>query len=105
MNLKEALKGVIDEKKLIKLVKSYDLFDDIIVIRIPPDVYSQRETIAKALRTIYPRVRTIAAIRLYSHTAGRYRTREMEVIWGEERLETTYGDHVQRARLQLQSEP
>jgi tRNA (guanine37-N1)-methyltransferase len=101
MNLKEALKGVIDEKKLIKLVKSYDLFDDIIVIRIPPDVYSQRETIAKALRTIYPRVRTIAAIRLYSHTAGRYRTRDLEVIWGEERLETTYKEHGCRFKANL----
>lgn len=93
MKLKEALKGVVDEKTLSKLVKSYDLIGDIIVIRIPPDVYSQREVIAKALHTIYPRVRTIAAVPLYSHTDERYRTREMEVIWGDERLETTYKEH------------
>ncbi|MBN1762730.1 MAG: class I SAM-dependent methyltransferase family protein [Methanomicrobia archaeon] len=93
MKLKEALKGVVDEKMRSKLVKSYDLIGDIIVIRIPPDVYSQREMIAEALHMIYPRVRTIAAIPLYSHTAERYRTRELEVIWGEERLETTYKEH------------
>jgi tRNA (guanine37-N1)-methyltransferase len=56
-------------------------------------VYSQREMIAKTLHTIYHRVRTIAAVPLYSHTDERYRTREMEVIWGEERLETTYKEH------------
>jgi tRNA (guanine37-N1)-methyltransferase len=93
MTLKEALKGVVDEKTLSKLVKSYDLIGDIIVIRIPPDVYSQRGIIAEALHTIYPRVRTIAAVPLYSHTDERYRTRELEAIWGEERLETTYKEH------------
>ena len=101
MKLKEALKGVVDEKTLSKLVKSYDLIGDILVIRIPPDVYAQREVIAEALHTIYPRMRTIAAVPLYAHTDERYRTRALEVIWGEERLETTYKEHGCRFKANL----
>jgi tRNA (guanine37-N1)-methyltransferase len=90
MKLKEALKGVLDENELAKLIKSYDLIGDIIIIRIPPEVYSKREIIAETLHTIYPRVRTIAAVPLHAHTHELYRTREVQVIWGDENLETTH---------------
>jgi len=90
MKLKEALKGVLDENTLTKLTKSYDLIGDAIIIRIPPEVYQKRNIIAEALHRIYPRVRTIAAVPLYSHTDELYRTRDLEVIWGNESLETTY---------------
>ncbi|MHC1599656.1 MAG: hypothetical protein ACXQS5_02390 [Candidatus Methanospirareceae archaeon] len=42
MKLKEALRGVLDENALAKLIKSYDLNGDIIIIRIPPELYSKR---------------------------------------------------------------
>jgi tRNA (guanine37-N1)-methyltransferase len=90
MKLKTALRGVLDENALAKLIKSYDLIGDIIIIRIPTELYSKRASIAEALHTIYPRVRTIAAVPLYSHTDELYRTRDLEVIWGNESLKTTY---------------
>ena len=90
MKLKAVLNGVFDENTLSTLVKSYDVIGDIIVIRIPPDAYSKRGIIAEALHTLYPRIRTIAAVPLYSHTDELYRTRDIEVIWGDGRLETTY---------------
>jgi tRNA (guanine37-N1)-methyltransferase len=93
MKLKEALKGVVTEKTRSKLIKSYDVIGEIIVIRIPPEAYSKREVIAEALRRRYPRVRTVAAVPQHSHTDERYRTRELAVIWGDERLETTYKEH------------
>jgi tRNA (guanine37-N1)-methyltransferase len=93
MKLEEALKGRLAEHKLTNLVKSYDLIGDVIVIRIPPEVESKREIIAEALHTIYPKVRTIAAVPLYSRTDERYRTRDLKVIWGDESLETTYREH------------
>lgn len=90
MKLEEALRGLLDENALTKLIKSYDLVGDMIVIRIPPEIESKRAVIAEALHRIYPRVKTIAAVPLYSHTDGLYRTRDLEVIWGNESLETTY---------------
>ncbi len=90
MKLKDALKDVLEDNELRKLIKSYDLIGDIILIRIHPDLESKREIIAEALHKIYPRVRSVAAVPLYSYTDKLYRTRDLEVIWGDENLETTH---------------
>jgi len=91
MRLKEALKDALDENELTKLIKSYDVIGDIIIIKNHPELESKkREIIAEALRRCYPRVRTIAAVPLYAHTDALYRTRDLKVIWGDENLETTH---------------
>ena len=91
MKLKEALKDALDENELTKLIKSYDVIGDIIIIKNHPELESKkREIIAEALRRCYPRVRTIAAVPLYAHTDELYRTRDLEVIWGDEDMETTH---------------
>jgi tRNA (guanine37-N1)-methyltransferase len=90
MKLKEALKDVLENNELKKLVKSYDIVGDILIIKIHPDLESKREILAEALHKIYPRVRTIAAVSLYAHTDELYRTRDLEVIWGDENMETIH---------------
>jgi tRNA (guanine37-N1)-methyltransferase len=90
MKLKEALRDALDEDELKKLIKSYDVVGDIIILKIHLELESKCEIIAEALRRIYPRVRTIAAVPLYAHTDELYRTRDLEVIWGDENLETTH---------------
>ncbi len=90
MTLKEALRDALDEDELKKLIKSYDVVGDIIILKIHPELESKCEIIAEALRRIYPRVRTIVAVPLYTHTDELYRTRDLEVIWGDENLETTH---------------
>lgn len=90
MNLKDVLRGLLDENELTKLIKSYDVIGDIIIIKNHPELESKREIIAEALRRCYPRVRTIAAVPLYAHTGELYRTRDLEVIWGDEDMETTH---------------
>jgi tRNA (guanine37-N1)-methyltransferase len=90
MKLQDALKGVLADNQLTKLVKSYDIIGDVLIIRIPAELDAQREMIAEALHTMYPRMRSIAAVPLYAHTAELYRTRELEVIWGDANLETTH---------------
>lgn len=90
MQLKEVLKDVLEETEQKKLIRSYDIVGDIILIRIHPDLESKREIIAEALHKIYPRVRTIAAVPLYAHTDELYRTRDLEVIWGDGSTETTH---------------
>ncbi len=83
-------RAVYKYSSMAKLIKSYDLIGDVIIIRIPSEVYSKREIVAETLHKIYPRVRTIAAVPLYAHTNELYRTREVQVIWGDENLETTH---------------
>ncbi len=90
MKLKEALKGVLDDSELKKVVKSYDIIGDTILIRVHSDLESKRGIIAEALHKIYPHVRSIAAVPLYAHTDRIYRTRDLEVIWGDENMETMH---------------
>lgn len=90
MRLRERLKGVLPAAQLTKLVKSYDIIGDIIVIRIPEELHADRAMIAEALHSLYPRVRSIAAVPLHARTNALYRTRNLEVIWGDPNLETIH---------------
>ncbi len=90
MKLKEALKDIFGDNELKKLIKSYDIIGDIILIRIHPDLESKSVIIAEALQKIYPNVRSVTAVPLYSYTDKLYRTRDLKVIWGDENLETTH---------------
>jgi len=95
MRLKHALTGVLKENELKKVIKSYDVVGDIIIIKIHPELESKSfwKIIAEALHKIYPRVKTIAAVPLYTHTDELYRTRDLEVIWGDEHMETTHKEN------------
>jgi len=90
MKLEEAVRGIFDELTLETLTKSYEIIGDIILIRLPPGFNADRAAIGEALHRLYPRVRTVATVPLYAHTDEQYRTRELRVIWGDERLETTH---------------
>ena len=88
--LRKELKGVLEESELKKVIKSYDVIGDTILIKVHPDLESKKVIIAEALHKIYPHVRSIAAVPLYAHTHRLYRTRDIEVIWGDENMETTH---------------
>ncbi len=90
MKLKEALKDVLEDDELARLTKSCDIIGDVIVIKIPLEFESKRAIIARALHNIYPHVRTIAALPLFSYTDELYRTRDLEVIWGDDSLQTRH---------------
>ena len=101
MNLKKALAGILDERTIDKLVTSFDLIGEVIVIRIPEEVQAEQVQIAEALHKLYPKVRTIAALPLHARTDDCYRTRDLRVIWGDPSLETTYGEHSCRFKADL----
>jgi tRNA (guanine37-N1)-methyltransferase len=90
MKLKNALAETLDERTIDKLVTSFDLFGEVIVIRIPQAVQAEQMHIAEALHTLYPKVRTIATVPPHAQTDDCYRTRDLTVIWGDPGLETTY---------------
>ncbi len=66
---------------------------DVIIIKIHPELESKMEIVAEALHKIYPQVKTIAAVPLYAYTDELYRTRDLEVIWGDEHMETTHKEN------------
>ena len=54
MKLKEALKGVLDESELKKVVKSYDIIGDTILIRVHSDLESKRGLLPRrCIRSIH----------------------------------------------------
>ena len=101
MRLKNALAEILEERTLDKLITSFDRIGDVIVIRIPPEVQPDQLQIAEALHSLYPKVRTIAAVPLHAHTDDCYRTRDLTVIWGDQRLETTYCEYGCRFKADL----
>jgi tRNA (guanine37-N1)-methyltransferase len=90
MRLKEAFKDVLDNDEVTKLTESYDIIGDILIVKIHPDLASKKIIIGDILHKLYPRVRVIAAVPLYSLIDELYRTRDIEVIWGDTNLETTH---------------
>ncbi|MBN1455273.1 MAG: class I SAM-dependent methyltransferase family protein [Methanomicrobia archaeon] len=101
MNLKKALVEILDERTIDKLVTSFDRIGEVIIIRIPEDAQAEQMHIAEALHTVYPKVRTIAAVPLHAQTDDRYRTRDLTVIWGDPSLETTYCERGCRYKADL----
>ncbi len=90
MKLKEAVLDIHNDPTLDSLTHSCEIIGDVLLIRLPPTCIADRAAIGEALHRWYPRVRTVAAVPLYAHTDEQYRTREVRVIWGDERLETTH---------------
>jgi tRNA (guanine37-N1)-methyltransferase len=90
----KALKDILEiekkELKKLKVIKSYDIIGDVLIIKIYPELISKKRLIGEALHKLHPKIRTIAAIPLYSSTKEVYRTRDLEVIWGDENMETIH---------------
>ena len=93
MKQKEIFNNLLTEPELKNAIHSYDVIGDIIVIRLHPELEPEKERIAEAFHAFYPKARTIVAVPLHSHTAELYRTRVLDVIWGEAKLETTHREY------------
>lgn len=86
--LKKALKNVISEKESNELISAFDQIGEIIIIRIPDSLLSKKEIIGKALLEDVKIVRSV----FYQSSAvsGDFRTRDLEIIAGEDNTETEY---------------
>jgi len=69
------------------LPTSYDIVGEIIILKLPEELYPHRQEIGEALLKIHKGVRTVALDR---GVKGEYRVRDLEVIAGNENLETTH---------------
>jgi tRNA (guanine37-N1)-methyltransferase len=86
--LKKALENVLTEKESDKLISAFDQIGEIIIVRIPDSLLSKKKIIGKALLDDVKIVRSV----FYQSSAvsGDFRTRDLEILAGEDNTETEY---------------
>ena len=89
--LKQALKGILTDEEISLLYGGFDIVGDIAVIKIPEALQSRKELIGEALIKNVKTVHTVLA--QITPVSGEYRTRDLEVIFGEEKTITIYKEH------------
>ncbi len=88
--LKKALKNVISEKESNELISAFDQIGKIIIVRIPDSLLSKKKIIGKALLNDVKIVKSV----FYQSSAvsGDFRTRDLEIIAGEDNTQTEYNE-------------
>jgi len=87
-SLKEALSGRLSEEELKALPRAYDLIGDIAILEIPDELYGKRKEIGNALLDTFKSIKVVACKK--TGVGTEYRTRDVEVVAGENRTETMH---------------
>lgn len=90
-NLQEALVDELSEEELQQVGTSFDIVGDIAVIKLADSLLEKKEKIGKALMEVHGNLSTV--LMQTSPVKGEYRTRDLEVIAGKEKTETTHKEH------------
>ena len=89
--LKRALKGVLTEEESQELFSAFDQVGDIIILRIPDSLLSKKKIIGK---TLFEQVSTANSVFYQSSDVqGDFRTRDLELLAGEDKTETEYKEY------------
>jgi len=89
--LKRALQNVLTEKESEDLFSAFDQIGDIIIVRIPDSLISKKKIIGQ---TLLDQVKTAKSIFYQSSSvSGDYRTRDLELIAGEDKTQTEYKEY------------
>jgi tRNA (guanine37-N1)-methyltransferase len=86
-NLREALKGQLTDEELGQF-RAFDIVGDIAVVKLPEELLPKKHVIGEAMMQVHRHIRTV--LRQTSVVRGEFRTRELELIVGEPRTETTH---------------
>ena len=99
--LKKALEDILTVKEREELVSAFDQIGNIIIIRIPEPLLSKKKIIGK---TLLDEV-SIAKSVFYQSTAveGDFRTRDLEILAGEDSTETEYKEFGCRFRVDVKN--
>jgi tRNA (guanine37-N1)-methyltransferase len=89
--LKKALQGVLTEKESEELFSAFDQIGDIVVVRIPDSLVSKKKIIGE---TLLDQVKTANSV-FYQSSAvkGDFRTRNLELLAGNDKTETEYKEY------------
>lgn len=98
--LKKALDGVLTAQEASELYSAFDQIGDIIVIRIPDSLLSKKKIIGEALlQNVHP---ARSVFYQASDVEGDFRTRNLEVIAGEDNTETEYREFGCRFKVDVE---
>lgn len=99
--LKKALENVLTEKESNELVSAFDQIGEIIIVRIPDSLLSKKDIIGNALLDQVKIVRSV----FYQASAveGNFRTRDLEILAGEDNTETEYKEFGCRFRVDVKN--
>ncbi|MCV0401153.1 MAG: class I SAM-dependent methyltransferase family protein [Nitrosopumilus sp.] len=99
--LKKALENVLTEKESDELISAFDQIGEIIIVRIPDSLLSKKEIIGKALLDEVKIVRSV----FYQASAveGNFRTRDLEILAGEDNTETEYKEFGCKFRVDVKN--
>jgi len=79
-------------------ISSFDVIGDIAVIRIPPELMEYRGEIGNAILSTNKHIKVVCMDRGVKQD---YRVRDIEVIAGEERTETTHVEHGMKIKVDV----
>lgn len=86
--LKKALEGVLSEQESAELFSAFDQIGNIIIVRIPESLVSKKKIIGEML---LDKVKSAKSVFYQSSSVeGDFRTRELELLAGEDKTETEY---------------
>lgn len=98
--LKKALEGILSEEEGLELFSAFDQIGDIIIVRIPDSLLSKKKMIGEALlENVHP-----AKSVFYQATPveGDFRTRNLEILAGEDNTETEYKEYGCRFKVDVE---
>jgi len=98
--LKEAVAGILSEKEIADLYGAFDQIGSIIIIRIPDSLVSKKKAVGEIL---LQRVKTAKSVFYQSSPVeGNFRTRNLELLAGEDNTETEYKEYGCRFKVDVQ---
>ncbi|MFB5624660.1 MAG: class I SAM-dependent methyltransferase family protein [Nitrosopumilus sp.] len=99
--LKKALENVLTEEESDKLISAFDQIGEIIIVRIPESLLSKKKIIGKTLLDEVKIVRSV----FYQASAveGEFRTRDLEILAGEDNTETEYKEFGCRFKVDVKN--
>jgi tRNA (guanine37-N1)-methyltransferase len=86
--LKKALEGILSSQESEELISAFDQIGDIIIVRIPNLLLPKKKLIGEALLKEVKIVKSV--FYQASPVEGDFRTRNLEILAGEDRTETEY---------------
>ena len=88
----------IPDKLKIVLPTSFDVIGDIALIKIPKELYPYKNKISQAFLQTYKHIKTVC---LSSPVSGELRIRDIEIIGGENKLETIHKEYGAKFKLDI----
>ena len=99
--LKKALENVLTKEENDELISAFDQIGEIIIVRIPETLLPKKKIIGKALLDEVKIVRSV----FYQASAveGEFRTRDLEILAGEDNTETEYKEFGCRFKVDVKN--